>query len=300
METRDVLLVDAFAAEPTTGTAAGVVTAPGELSDDQLQAIAGELGARNTAFVLDSGRADHRLRFFDATGERQQAEHATVAAHAALHEREGLADGEYTVETEAGTTDVEVKADGTVWLEQGTVDSNEVDVSHDEVADALGLDVASLRDVGADLPLAVAETTDSWLVVPVNYFEHLSGLDPDMAAISTLCTSVDAAGVYAFTFDTIGGQSTLHGRAFVPTEGGETPVTGSGAGACGAYVRRQGALDTTIDQVVVEGGHFLDRPGTVRVDTDGLETWVGGRAVTSMHGTMTLPEADGDDGILEV
>jgi PhzF family phenazine biosynthesis protein len=298
MDTRDVLLVDAFAAEPMAGNPTGVVTDAEGLSDDQLRAVASELAASATAFAVDSDRADRRLRYFDAEGERDRVEHATVAAHAALYERGAVEEGEYTVETGGPTIDVEVKPGGTVWLDQGSADSREVSIDHADAADALGVDVASLRDVGADLPLAVADTGEPWLVVPVNYFQHLSGLDPDITAIGALCDRVDAVGVYPFTFDTVSGEATLHGRAFKPGRG-EQRITAGPAGACAAYVRKQGALDTTIDQIVVEGGHFLDRPGLVRVDTDGLEAWVGGWAVTTMQGSMTVP-ADTDDEILEV
>jgi PhzF family phenazine biosynthesis protein len=188
-----------------------------------------------------------------------------------------------------------------VWLEQGAAEIEKVGLDHEAVADALGIDVATLRDVGADMPMAVADTGEPWLLVPVNYFEHLSKLQPDMPAIDDLCERVDAVGLYAFTFDTIGGQATLHGRAFAPSRSvGEDPVTGTAAGACAAHVRREGALDDTIEQVAVEQGHFLDRPGTVRVDTDGQEAWVGGRAVTTLQGSMTVPEAATDDDIIEI
>ncbi|MBX0286176.1 PhzF family phenazine biosynthesis protein [Haloarcula salinisoli] len=301
MDTRDVLLVDAFAAEPMTGNPAGVVLDASELTDDQMAAIAGELGASATAFVCESERADRRLRFFAPTGEVDRSDHATVAAFATLFERGGLEAGEYEMETIGRTRAVEVKGDGTVWLEQGEARFEEVPLEHDEVADALGIDVATLQDVGADMPMAVADTSEPWLLVPVNYFEHVSRIDPDLPAIQDLCERVDAVGLYAFTFDTIGGEATLHGRGFAPSRGvGEDPVTGTAAGGCAAYVRREGALDNTIDQVVVEQGHFLDRPGTVRVDTDGLEAWVGGRAVTTMDGSMTVPEATEDDDIIEI
>ncbi|MDS0281076.1 PhzF family phenazine biosynthesis protein [Haloarcula onubensis] len=301
MDTRDVLLVDAFAAEPMAGTPAGVVLDADGLTDGQLAAVAGELGASATAFVCESGRADHRLRFFGPAGELDRSDHAAVAAYAVLAERDGLAAGEYAMESVGPTRDVEVQADGTVWLEQGEARIEAVDLDHEAVADALGIDVATLRDVGADLPLAVADTSQPWLLVPVNYFEHVSRIDPDLPAIDALCDRVDAVGLYAFTFDTIGGAATLHGRGFAPSRGvGEVPVSATAAGACAAYVRREGALDDTIDQVVVEGGHFRDRPGTVRVDTDGLEAWVGGRAVTTLDGAVTVPEADDDDDIIEV
>ncbi|QIO22159.1 PhzF family phenazine biosynthesis protein [Haloarcula sp. JP-L23] len=301
METRQALLVDAFAAEPMAGNPAGVVPDANGLTDDQMRAIAGELGASETAFVLDSEDADRRLRYFTPEQEVDLCGHATIAAHAALFERGAVEAGQHTMATERGVLDVETKADGTVWMEQGEADIREVDCALDEVADALGIDVATLQDVGADLPLAVGDTGFPWLLVPVNYFQHLSGADPNPSAIESLCESVDAMGVYAFTFDTIGGQSTLHGRAFAPRAGiTEDPVTGTAAGACGAYIRRYGAIDSTVEQVVVEQGHFLDRPGTVKVDTDGLEVWVGGRAVTTLDGSLTVPAVDADDEILEV
>ncbi|WP_262175557.1 PhzF family phenazine biosynthesis protein [Haloarcula laminariae] len=301
MDTRDVLLANGFAVEPMAGAPAGLVLEADGLSDDQMAAIAGELGASATAFVRESDRADRRLRFFAPTGELDRSDHATVAAYGALFERGELDAGEYAMETVGRTRDVEVKPDGTVWVEQGEADIRTVSLDYDEVADALGIDAATLRDVGADMPLAVADTGEPWLLVPVNYFEHVSRVEADLPAIRALCDRVDAVGLYAFTFDTIAGEATLHGRGFAPSRAvGEVPVTGAAAGACGAYVRREGALDDTIDQIVVEGGHFLDRPGTVRVDTDGLEAWVGGRAVTTMDGSLTIPEADGDDDIIEV
>ncbi|MFC6974177.1 PhzF family phenazine biosynthesis protein [Halomicroarcula sp. GCM10025709] len=300
METRQALLVDAFAEEPMTGNPAGVVPDADGLTDDQLQAIASELGASETAFVLPAEDADRRLRFFSPEREVDLCGHATVAAHAALAER-GLDDGQHTMATPAGDFAVETKANGMVWMEQDEADIRTVDVDEQRVADALGLDVATLRDVGADLPLSVGDTGFAWLLVPVNYFEHISSVDPDVTAIEELCRAVDAEGIYPFTFDTISGRATLHGRAFAPLAGiREDPVTGTAAGACGAYIRRHGAIDSTVEQVVVEQGHFLDRPGTVTVDTDGQEVWIGGRGVTTLSGDLTVPLADEDDDIIEL
>ncbi|WP_423999953.1 PhzF family phenazine biosynthesis protein [Haloarcula salina] len=304
METRQALLVDAFAAEPTAGTPTGVVPDAAGLTDDQLRAVASELGARATAFVLPAEEADRRLRFFTPSGEVGRSATATVAAHAALFER-GLAEAdEWTGATGGGTVDGETKEDGTVWVDLGRAEVTEVDLAYDDVADALGVDPAALQDVGADLPLATADAGESWLAVPVNYFEHLSGLSVDAAAVDDLCDAVDADGVYPFTFDTVGGdatrRSTLHGRAFRAGAGGtEDPILGTAAGAVAAFVRRHGALDSTIEQVVVEGGHFRDRPGTVSVDTDGDEVWVGGRGATALDGSVSVPEAS-DDDIIEV
>jgi len=153
MDTRKALLVDAFADEPMAGNPAGVLPDASDLSEDQMQAIAGELGASETAFVVPSEDADRRLRYFTPEREVDLCGHATIAAHAYLFERAVIDDGTHTLETAAGTFDVELTIDGTVWMEQANAELGRVDVDEQEAADALGVDVASLRDVGADVPI---------------------------------------------------------------------------------------------------------------------------------------------------
>ena len=104
-----------------------------------------------------------------------------------------------------------------------------------------------------------------------------------------------------FTFDTLEGESTLHGRAWVPGAGiDEDPVTGTASGATGAYLEHFDAFDDdTPEEMVFEQGHFVDRPGTVRVRAaDGGAPTVGGTAVETLDGDLAVPEADEDD-ILE-
>ncbi|WP_415380694.1 PhzF family phenazine biosynthesis protein [Halosimplex sp. TS25] len=299
-DSRRVQIVDAFTTEPMAGNPAGVVPEAADLADDQLAAVASELGASETAFVLPADEADRRLRYFTPEREVDLCGHATVAAFASLYDRAVVESGDYTVETNVGTLDVEIEPDGTVWLTQSPPEIREVDVSLEDAADALGLDVAALSEVGEDLPLARASTGFPFLVVPVGYFEQLSAVDPDLAAIEGLCEETDTEGLYAFTFDTLEGDATLHGRAFVPLAGiDEDPVTGTASGAVGSYLRYQGALDEA-DPLVFEQGHFLDRPGRVLVDTrEGEEgetaPRVGGRAVTTLDGDVTIPESDEDD-----
>jgi PhzF family phenazine biosynthesis protein len=323
-ETRRVRLVDAFTEEPMAGNPAGVVTDATGLTDDQMGAIANELGASETAFVRQSDAADRRLRYFSPEREVDLCGHATVAAMAALYDRAQITADAYTVETNVGVLDVEVEADGTVWLTQSEPDVRPVDLEVESVAAALGVEEHALTEVGEDLPLSYASTGFPFLVVPVSYFEQLSAIEADQEAIAELCESVGAEGLYAFTFDTLDRESTLHGRAFVPLAGiPEDPVTGTASGAVCAYLRHHGALDQP-DPLVCEQGHFLDRPGRVLVrtghpaeddasgeddDGEGTESedddatlganptapTVGGRAVTVLDGDLTIPAADEDD-----
>ncbi len=297
MTTREALLVDAFTTEPMAGNPAGVVPDATGLSEAQMGAIANELGASETAFVRDAEDADLALRYFTPAQEVDLCGHATIAATAALHERGTVPVGTTAVETQIGTLDLAVDEDGRAWMTQDEPRLDRVDLGPDRVAGALGIDVAALRDVGADLPLTTASTGLPWLLVPVNFLEHLGNADPDAAAIEALADEAGAVGVYPFTFDTLEAESTLHARAFAPGAGvPEDPVTGTAAGACSAYLDEHGAVETD-DGLRIEQGHFVDRPGFVDTRVDG-EVQVGGRAVTVLEGRLVEP-ADEDDEILE-
>jgi len=315
METRRAFLVDAFTAEPMGGNPAGVVPDADDLAAGQMQAIASELGASETVFFRDSGEADAAVRYFTPETEVDLCGHATIAGHALRYECDEIEAGEHTLETEAGVLDIDVEADGRVWMTQARPEIRRVEFDYDRVADALGIDPAALRDVGADLPLARSTTGLPFVVVPVNFLEHLGDADPDMRAIEQLSREADTAGLYAFTFDTVERDSTLHGRMFAPKAGvPEDPVTGTASGAVGAYLREFGAFEGDEDastgdgpvddsagmpeEMVFEQGHFVDRPGRVFVRA-GPEVRVGGRATTTFEGSLVIPEAE-DDDIIEV
>ncbi|MFC6785266.1 PhzF family phenazine biosynthesis protein [Halobaculum halobium] len=326
---RAAALVDAFTTEPMAGNAAGVVADADGLDGEQMQAIANELGASETAFLRPSSEADRRVRYFTPTTEVDLCGHATVAAHARLFETGAIGPGTHSLETNVGVIEIEVTDEGRVWMTQNSPTVYEVDVEYDRLGDVLGVTPEAFRDVGAELPVAYASSGLPFLVVPVNFLEHLGDMEPNFDAVAALADEHDAAGVYAFTFDALGPDSTAHGRCFVPGSGiDEDPVTGTASGACGAYLDHFAAFsggDTsavpgsaaatdgdagpdgdagTPDELVFEQGHYVDRPGTVRVRAgtaggDGGAPIVGGDAVTAFEGTIRVPEGEADE-IIEV
>ena len=59
-----VVLVKSFTKDKSAGNPAGIVLDAEDLTDEQMQQIAKELGFAETAFVLPSDKADFRVRFF--------------------------------------------------------------------------------------------------------------------------------------------------------------------------------------------------------------------------------------------
>ncbi len=87
---------------------------------------------------------------------------------------------------------------------------------------------------------------------------------------------------------------------FAPLAGvAEDPVTGTASGAVGAYLRDVDAFGPSElpEEMIFEQGHFLDRPGEVRVRV-GEEVRVGGNAVRALSGRIAVPERE-DDEIVE-
>lgn len=310
MDTVRGSLVDAFTTEPYTGNPAGVVPSADELGEEQMQAIANELGASETAFVSESHDADRRLRYFTPSTEVDLCGHATIASLHLLAKEGRLNPGGHTIETNVGVLDVEVREDDTLWMTQSTPSVDRVDLDLDRVSNALGVPSAAIDDVTGDLPIAVATTGLPFLVVPIAFLEALGNAKPDFDAVENLASDVGATGVYPFTFDTLDAEATVHGRAFVPGSGvPEDPVTGTASGAVGAYLDHVGALvgggtapgssDVHVDaappdEMVFEQGAFVDRPGRVHVRVD-ESVHVGGTAVTVLDGALAVPPGSDDD-----
>ena len=304
MDGRRACLVDAFTAEPYAGNAAGVVPDADDLTAAQMQAIARELSASETAFLSESDDADRQIRYFTPTQEVDLCGHATIASHALLSADGVIEPGAHTLETEVGVLDIELQDDGVVWMTQSRPEVETVDIFYDRLGDALGIDPATLRDVGTDLPVARATTGLPFLIIPVNFLESLSGVEPDLQAIEAITDEYDVTGIYAFTFDTLESESTLHARMFAPGAGvDEDPVTGTASGACGAYLDSYEAFDSMPDDLRFEQGHFVDRGGIVHVDISvddrgRKQVRVGGEATLALDGTLAVPDAE-DDEIIE-
>lgn len=297
MDRTRVAVVDAFAREPLTGNAAGIVPEAGSLAPEQCQAIAREVNASETVFVMNTSGETRRVRYYSPSAEVDICGHGTIALYAYLFSEGEITPGEYVTDTNAGELPIVVSDDGMIWIEYPTRSVSSNSVSTQEVSDAVGIEETALEKV--DLPVTTATAGLEYLIVPVDLFASLINADPDFGQITNLAEKYGVVGIYAFTFDTLGPDSTLHGRMWAPSIGvSEDPVTGTASAAVISYLTHHNALDPDWSELVLEQGHSVNRPGFVHVrNNDGLS--VGGTGIRSLSGTITIPSVDDEDDLIE-
>lgn len=291
MQRRQVLLVDAFADEPTGGRPI-VVDPVGGLADSQRRAVASELGTSGVVTMEDDV-----LQYIDCDGS-QAVVSAAVAGAAGLYNRGALEPGAFDIETAGETAPVEIDQTGTVTVGLPSLVPAEADLALDEIAAALDIDVAAMQDVGADLPAARVDAFGGTLLVPVNFLQHVSGATPT-AHLPQLLDSTDVARAVVFTFDTLSAQTDVHLRLFDPRAAGdERAASGIAAGACVSHLAAESMFDGDREEIAIECGQFVDRPATIHA-TVSTQPKVGGTALTTLDAEIAVPD-DEDDDIIEV
>jgi PhzF family phenazine biosynthesis protein len=307
METRNLKLIDAFTESPFTGNPAGVVLEAEGLSDTQMQAVAREVHASETAFVCAGGGADpFRVRFFTPTDEVDLCGHATIATfHALVWEgRIPLMDGELVVHQEAnvGVLPLRLKVEGQrlerVLMGQQPPSSELFRDDPERLVGALGVPPGALdagdREIG---PPVIVSTGLRCLHVAMPDLVSVREARPDFRDLAELSRSLDVTTVQILTLETEREGTYAHVRTFAPAVGvDEDPVTGTAAGSLGGYLAFINYLPDGDSRRVfmVEQGMEVGRPGLIEVElqlvgASVVETWVGGRAVTAFEGEIALP-----------
>ena len=293
--------VDAFTEVPYGGNPAGVVLGTDNLNDDDIHKIARELNVRETVFVSGSYSADYRFRYMSPSGEVDFSGHATIAAFHALVE-EGLAELSqdvtmFSLETRTGILQVEI-------VRNDTSGFHEVQITHKkpqfldtydsvDYAEALGL---HLVDIMSLYPIQTVNTGLPTLMVPVISIDALQRVTPNWDKLHELSKDADYVAIQVFTKDTHEVTSDAHARHFAPALGvKEDPVTGSAAGGQGSYMVHYGWISSInqVTSIVIEQGHFMDRPGKVIVEVQGTQNdiqqvKVSGTAVTVIKGLVFI------------
>lgn len=239
-----VLRYAAFTDDPDRGNPAGVVLDAAGASDEEMLAVAADVGYSETAFVTGrSGGGDYDLRYFSPAAEVAFCGHATIATAVALPQTGSLA-----FHTPSGLVAVEANE------RSATLTSVEPRIT-DLPDDDLDMLLAALRwsrdELDESLPPRVAYAGVSHPVVAAGSRERLKDLDYDFDALASLMRARDWTTIQLIWRES---DSLFHARDPGPGVGiPEDPATGAAAAALGGYLRELGLIEPPADITVIQG-----------------------------------------------
>lgn len=294
------LILDVFTERPFGGNQLAVFPEAADIDESLLQPIARELNFSETVYVYPPRAKDAsvRLRIFTPEAEVPFAGHPIVGTAFAL-DAEGLSgDDDVSMEVESGVIRVHRRRADDGSLLQATMEQHRpvflAETPRVEfVAQALGLQARDILITG--LPCEVVSTGLPFHIVPVGSLAAIKGMTPHPKRMREVGEELGVSDVYAFCFDTVDPDATVHARMFAPSYGiPEDAATGSAAGCLGAYVVKNRAVPAArLTNLIVEQGLEIGRPSRLHVEVESeneriVGVRVGGSAVVVGSGEMSL------------
>jgi PhzF family phenazine biosynthesis protein len=268
---------------PFTGNPLCVFENGAEFSSEQMQALARQFNLSETTFLLPSTRANARVRIFTPSYEMAFAGHPTLGS-AYVCRALKLGGDSLSLEMQAGL--IPVRAEGNRWtLSALPATSRELDVSKDELAAALGLEVSDL----GERPLWVKAGKEQ-LVVPLSSTEAVRKALPVASAMAKIRSEDGLSMAYVFCLNSEpGGRTRALARFFFPSAGAllEDPATGSATANFGAWCL---AMKRTLPlQIEISQGELVSRPSTLFLEVSAQgQVFVGGEVVEIGQGSVTF------------
>ncbi|MBS0287802.1 MAG: PhzF family phenazine biosynthesis isomerase [Proteobacteria bacterium] len=264
--------VDAFSDKPFAGNPAGVVLDADNLDVETMKSITKELNNAETSFVLPSSIADVKMRYFTPLGlEMSFCGHSTVGALYMLAKEKRLKMNQpgiyqFSVETGAGVIPMGCKV-----LPEGEISVNfqspeiklaQSDITHQEVAEILDIPENHVNFTHA----LYYEKTNKNLFITVNDLKSLEDIESSPKTVSKFCKDNAIHVICVLTPQAFSSENQIHMRCFAPLVGiNEDIFTGSVLGGLIAYAHKNKIIKENEGEIGVEQGHFLSRPGEVRV-----------------------------------
>jgi trans-2,3-dihydro-3-hydroxyanthranilate isomerase len=275
------LIVDVFTDVPLAGNQLAVFTDARGLADDQMQALASEIGFSETTFVLPAERdGDIRMRIFTPVRELPFAGHPTLGTAFAL--AGPLQSVVMRIETDAGLVPVVLEREG-AKLVFGRMTQPLPKVSPYPAPEEL---FAALGVSGSGLPVEAYDNGIPHLYVELGSDAEVAAVEPDYARLGGL---VGQTGVSCFAVT----GTRVKTRMFVPELGVlEDPATGSAAGPLAVHLARHGRIGWG-EEIVISQGAEIGRPSTLYARAEGgpdsaTLVEVGGCAVVVARGEFAV------------
>jgi PhzF family phenazine biosynthesis protein len=258
-----VYTLNAFAKTSRGGNPAGVVLEGSNLSDNEMQKIAQEVGFSETAFVLKSDKADFKVRFFTPNGEVDLCGHATIATFFLMAKLGPIKVGKYTQETKAGILNFEVQDNNFIFMYQNLPQFFD-EIDKKEIAESLNI---SEEIISNDLPVQIVSTGLRDIFIPIKSLKNLHSIKPKFEKVSEISKKYGVVGYHLFTLETKFG-STAHCRNLAPLyDIPEESATGTSSGALSCYLFKYGKISKQdANYLIFEQGYTMNKPSEIFVN----------------------------------
>ena len=284
----DVCQIDAFTDEPFRGNPAGVVYSD-ELSKEEMQLIAREFNASETAFISKSVESDFNLRWFTPTVEVKLCGHATVASIHYLKQRDIIQDNSsFNFKTLSGILKCSTQ-NGIHSLSLPIPELKIFEGNKEEIIKALN--GGKVINPGK-FPFIL--DNGGYLYIHVSSLSDLTNIKPNFRELFKLSFARKGYDAFTlFTTETIEKDNHAHLRFFAPYYGiDEDPVTGSANGPLLLVLRKLGLIEKNTEgkKYRFEQGDVLGRNGRIIVSYSPSknELTISGKAVTVFKGELTF------------
>ncbi len=262
-----MLRLSAFALDGQGGNPAGVVLDARALSEQDMLAVAADVGYSETVFVVDgppvAERRRYTVRYFSPLAEVPFCGHATIALGAALGNALGA--GELMLDTAAGPVSLRTgqRPSGQWWTRLASVAARQQPVAPAALQRALDCFGWSADVLDPGLPPMLSYAGAWHLILGLAERHTLHTMEYDFAALQELCVEQGWTTVHlAFQV------SPFEHLARNPFPVGgvvEDPATGAAAAAYGSYLAALGVLEPPA-QLRIEQGAEIGRPSELIVD----------------------------------
>ena len=297
---RDYAIYDVFTEDKLAGNPLAVVFDGTDLSDQRMQAIAGEFNLSETVFILPAENPAHgaRLRIFTPGKELPFAGHPTVGAAVALAERQhGAAalDLVTVLEETVGPMRCAVR------LVEGRPGFAEFDLPRASEPMPLSLDKQAVADAlcisAADIGfenhrLSGWNAGVAYVMVPIADLSVAARIRFD--AQRWHATGAGATSLYAYCRGGVDHRASFHARMFAPELGiAEDPATGSAVAAMSGAIRHFDDLAPGHHALTIEQGVEMGRPSLIHLHVEAGRTGIerariGGAAIKIAEGRILL------------
>src|SRR5262249_2190892 len=150
-----------------------------------------------------------------------------------------------------------------VAYETPTIALRKIEISHEMVAKSAGFELALIDQ---SIPVMYEETNKDLFIV-IRSLEDLKKVECDLKSFAHFSKQHDIVALCLLSLEAFDQKNQFHMRCYAPLVGiPEDPFTGSVLGGLAAYVDTFGLLPKGVHSFRVEQGHFVERPGVVKVE----------------------------------